>query len=126
MKTLITAALSISALGLAVPAIAQDAPSPATPEAGTAAPAANASAPAAASAAAKAGDTVYDQAGEVVGTVESVAAPNFVISTGANKATVPLSALGSGPKGLVIGMTKAQLDAAIQGAQSAAPAPAAQ
>lgn len=124
MKTLIATVLSLSALGLAAPALAQDAPSPAAPEAGAAAPAASASAPAAASASAKAGDTVYDQAGEVVGTVESVAAPNFVISTGASKATVPLSALATGPKGLVIGLTKSQLEAAVQNAQGAAGAPA--
>lgn len=125
MKTLIATVLSLSAFGLAAPALAQDAPSPAAPEAGAAAaPAASASAPAAASASAKAGDTVYDQAGEVVGTVESVAAPNFVISTGASKATVPLSALATGPKGLVIGLTKSQLEAAVQNAQGAAGAPA--
>lgn len=124
MKTLIAAALSISALGLAAPAFAQDAPSPAAPEPGTSAPAGEASAPAAASASAKAGDTVYDSAGEVVGTVESVAEPNFVISTGTSKATIPLSALGSGPKGLVIGMTKTQLESAIQNAQGSASAPA--
>lgn len=104
MKKLIAAVLSVSALGLAAPAFAQDAPTHA-PEA-----------PAAQSAAAKAGDTIYDTAGEVVGTVESVDGQNAVISTGTNKATVPLSALASSPKGLMIGMTKSQLDAAIQNA----------
>ena len=110
MKNSIAAALSLFALGVTAPAFAQSAPSPAAPAAATAE-----AAPAQA-AAAKAGDTIYDQAGEVVGTVESVDGTNFVISTGTNKATVPLSALAAGPKGHVIGMTKAQLDEAIKNA----------
>ena len=104
MKTFATALLSLSALALSAPAFAQDAPAP------------EPAAPAAQSAAAKAGDTVYDSSGEVVGTIESVSGANAVISTGTNKATVALSALATGPKGPVIGMTKAQLDAAIQNA----------
>jgi hypothetical protein len=104
VKKLATALLSISAVTMAAPAIAQDAPS--------AAPAA----PAAQAAAAKAGDTIYDSAGEAVGTIESVEGQNAVISTGTAKATVPLSAFASGPKGPTIGMTKAQLEAAIQAA----------
>ena len=109
MKNSIATALSLFALGVTAPAFAQSAPSPAAPAAATEAAPAQA-------AAAKAGDTIYDQAGEVVGTVESVEGSNFVISTGANKATVPLSALAAGPKGHVIGMTKAQLDEAIKNA----------
>jgi preprotein translocase subunit YajC len=68
---------------------------------------------------AKAGDTVYDTAGEVVGTVESVEGDNFIISTGTSKATLPLSALADGAKGPTIGMNKMQLDAAIQQANQA-------
>lgn len=109
MKNSIATALSLFALGVTAPAFAQSAPSPAAPAAATEAAPAQA-------AAAKAGDTIYDQAGEVVGTVESVEGSNFVISTGTNKATVPLSALAAGPKGHVIGMTKAQLDEAIKNA----------
>lgn len=112
MKNPIAAALSLLTLGLAAPVLAQEAPSPATQAPEAAAPAQTA--------AAKAGDTVYDQAGEVVGTIESISGANFVISTGANKATVPLAALGSGPKGPVIGMTKAQLDDAIKNASGGA------
>lgn len=108
MKKIITAVLSVSALSLAAPAFAQDAAAP------------QAEAPAATAATAKAGDTVYDSAGEVVATVESVEGSNAVISTGASKATVPLSSLASGPKGPTIGMTKSQLEAAIAGAGGAA------
>lgn len=122
--------LSILALGLAAPALAQEAaPSAGTPETTTAqtpaseapadaAPAAQADAAgqdsAAQAATAKAGDTIYGPAGEAVGTVESVAGENFVISTGTNKATLPLASLGTGPNGPTISMTKDQLDAAIQ------------
>jgi hypothetical protein len=94
--------LPIFAAGLTVPAFAQDVP--ANP----------AEAPAAQSAAAKAGDTVYDSAGEVVGTVDSVSGETFVLSTGSSKATLPMSALANGSKGPTISMTKAQLEAAVR------------
>jgi hypothetical protein len=99
MKTIATAFLPLFAIGLATPAIAQQYPS--TGPAGPAAP----------SSAAKAGDTVYDKTGEVVGTVESIEGQNAVISTASGKANVPLIAITSGSKGPTIGMTKAQLEA---------------
>lgn len=102
MKKIFAAILSVSAIGMTAPAFAQDATTPA-PEA-----------PAAQAATAKAGDTVYDAAGEAVATIESVEGQNAVITTGSSKATVPLSSFGSGPKGPTISMTKAQLEAAIQ------------
>ena len=102
MKTIATAFIPLFALGLVTPAIAQENPS---------APATRA-----APASAKAGDTVYDKTGEVVGTVESIAGQNAVISTTTGKATIPLGALTSGSKGPTIGMTKAELDAAMQNA----------
>lgn len=116
MKHILTTTLTIAALGMAAPALAQEAGAEAAPTTETA--------PAAEAAAAKAGDTVYDQAGEVVGTIESVEGGNFVISTGTNKATLSLSTLAQGPKGPVIGMTKQQLDEAIQNAKASAPAEA--
>lgn len=82
------------------PAFAQDAPA-----------ATQAAAPAA-------GQVVYDASGAEVGTIQSVADGNFVISTGKNTATLALSSLGSGPKGPVIGMTKVQLDEAIEKASA--------
>lgn len=96
---------AVLALGIATPAFAQDVP--ASPETAP-------QAPAAAAAAAKAGDTVYDSTGEVVGTIESIEGGNFVLSTGANKATLPVSALGSGTKGPTISVSKSQLESAIQ------------
>lgn len=114
MKQLLTTTLAVAALGMAAPTLAQK----------TSAPAAAAGAAATQSATANAGDTVYDQAGEVVGTVEKVEGANFVISTGNNRATLALTTLATGPKGLVIGVTKAQLDEAIVKSQSAAPAEA--
>lgn len=111
MKKILTALVATSALGMTAPAFAaQDA----------AAPPPAAEAPAAAAATAKAGDTVYDTAGEAVATVESVDGSNAVLSTGSSKATVPLSSLASGPKGPTIGMTKSQLEAAIAGASGGA------
>ena len=74
MKTIATAFIPLFALGLVTPAIAQENP---------AAPATRA-----APASAKAGDTVYDKTGEVVGTVESIAGQNAVISTTTGKAPV--------------------------------------
>jgi hypothetical protein len=100
--------LSILAVGLGAPALAQQAAPASTSEAPTT------QAPAAKAATAKAGDAIYDTAGEVVGTVESVDGSNLIISTGTNKATLPLSSLASGPNGPTISMTKAQLNAAIE------------
>ena len=105
MKKTFAAILALSALGMTAPAMAQDAAAPA--------PATAAEAPAAQAATAKAGDTIYDTAGEVVATVESVSGGNAVITTGSAKATVPLSSFAAGPKGPTISMTKAQLEAAI-------------
>lgn len=116
MKHLLTTTLTVAALGMAAPVLAQETSSAPAAEAGAGA--------AAQSATAKAGDTVYDQAGEVVGTVEKVEGANFVISTGTNRATLALNTLASGPKGLVIGVTKAQLDEAIVKSQGPAPAEA--
>ncbi|OYZ36578.1 MAG: hypothetical protein B7Y31_10100 [Novosphingobium sp. 16-62-11] len=77
-----------------------------------------ASAPAAATPAV--GATVYDTAGAEVGTIKAIAAPNFVIDTGNNTATLALSALGTSPKGPVLGLTKVELDAAAEKAAAAA------
>jgi hypothetical protein len=109
VKTFATAFLPLFAIGLAMPAIAQE-----NPSSGPAAPAARASA-------AKAGDTVYDKSGEVVGTVESIEGQNAVISTATGKATIPVGALTSGSKGPMIAMTKAQLEARQNAAKGPTP-----
>lgn len=68
------------------------------------------------------GTMVYDAAGNEVGTIKSVAAPNFVIDTGKNSATLALASLGTGPKGPVIGFTRDQLDEAVEKAAADAAA----
>ena len=60
----------------------------------------------------KAGVAVFDQKGGEVGKVESVSSKGAVVSTGKARAEVPVSSLGKNDKGLVIGMTKAELEAA--------------
>ena len=59
----------------------------------------------------KAGVSVYDQKGGLVGKVESVSARGAVVSTGAARAVIPVSSFAKGDKGLVMNMTKAELDA---------------
>ena len=68
-----------------------------------------------------AGATVHDKAGAVVGTVESATAEGAVISTGTVRVRVPIASLGLNARGLLIGMTKAELEAAAAGQSEAAP-----
>jgi siroheme synthase len=65
-----------------------------------------------------AGATVLDTKGGSVGTVASVANNVAVVDTGTVKAGIPTSAFAQGDKGLVIAMTKAELEAAAQGSQA--------
>ncbi len=67
-----------------------------------------------------AGAQVSDAQGGAVGTIESVSGGNAVVSTGTAKAALPLSAFAQGPNGLIIGMTKAELEAAIAKASGGA------
>jgi len=85
----------------AIPAVAQ----------GTAAPAA---APAKVNV--TAGAAVMDAKGGPVGTIASVNGEVAVIDTGVVKARVPTTAFAKSDKGLLIGMTKVELEAAAQGA----------
>jgi hypothetical protein len=59
----------------------------------------------------KAGAMVHDTAGGMVGTVETADASGAVIATGKSRVKIPIASLGKNDKGLVIAMTKAQLDA---------------
>ena len=59
----------------------------------------------------KKGAAVFDQNGGEVGKIESVSGKNAVLSTGTTRATVPVSSFAKNDKGLVIGMTKAEIDA---------------
>lgn len=63
----------------------------------------------------KAGVAVVDQAGAPVGKVESVTASGAVVSTGAARVQIPLDSFGKNEKGLVIAMSKTQLEAAAKG-----------
>ncbi|WP_174296838.1 hypothetical protein [Sphingomonas bacterium] len=88
----------------------QSAPADTTSAQGTAGQAS--SAPAASDQAKVAvGAAVSDQSGAPVGTIETIADGNAVISTGTNKVAVPLTAIGPGANGLVTTVTRAQLDA---------------
>lgn len=75
---------------------------------------AQAAAPAAPSVAV--GTTVYGPQGGEVGKIDSVTSDTVVIDTGAHKATLPKSALGSGDKGPTITVTKAQIDEQVAAA----------
>jgi hypothetical protein len=62
----------------------------------------------------KTGVSVYDQKGGVVGKIVSTSAKGAVVDTGTIKATIPTSSFAKGDKGLVISMTKAEIDAAAK------------
>jgi len=68
----------------------------------------------------KAGVPVFDQKGGVVGKIDSVSANGAVVSTGKARAEIPVASFGKNDKGLVMSMTKAELEAAS--AKSAKPA----
>ena len=118
MKTLL---LSAVALGLPTALAAQADPN-AAPAQNQAPSAESASADAAGSAAAggvqvasktdvTTGAAVLDQSGAPVGKVESVTADGAVVSTGKVRAQIPFGSFGKSDKGLVIAMTKAELEA---------------
>src|SRR4051812_29577774 len=91
---------------LAAPAFAQ-APAPA------AAPGAAAQTAPAATPNVTVGAAVSDATGGSVGTIESVSGGNAVLSTGTAKASIPVSSFAQGPNGLVVGITKAELEAKV-------------
>jgi hypothetical protein len=62
----------------------------------------------------KAGVSVYDSAGQLVGKIESSDAEGGVVDTGTVKAKLPLASFGHNDKGLVISMTKTELEAAAK------------
>lgn len=118
-------ALAGSAL-MAAPALAQDKATPGAtvggPEASTqqAAPAGQAPAAAGQAPNVAVGAKVADTSGAEVGTIEAVNGGNAIISTGTAKASIPVSSFAKGPNGLVVGITKADLEAAV--AKASAPA----
>jgi hypothetical protein len=56
---------------------------------------------------------VYDATGAKVGTIESVTSAGAVVFTGTARAQIPVASFAKNAQGLVIGMTKAQLEAAV-------------
>ena len=71
----------------------------------------------------KAGMPVFDQKGGVVGKIEVVSAKGVVVSTGKVKAEIPVSSFGKNDKGLVMSMTKTELEAASAKSAPAKAAP---
>lgn len=61
----------------------------------------------------KVGAAVVGKDNQTAGTIAQITAQAIVIDTGTNKVPVPVAAVGVNPKGLWIGMTKAELDAAF-------------
>ncbi|HST36082.1 MAG TPA: hypothetical protein VLK25_05585 [Allosphingosinicella sp.] len=59
------------------------------------------------------GVQVRDTTGGLVGTIESVDASGAVVSTGTARAKIPVASFGRNGQGLVLSMTKAQLEAAV-------------
>jgi hypothetical protein len=86
---------------------------PAFAQASQTQPAATAAAPASAAPNVTVGASVVDTKGQPVGTIESVSGANAVLSTGAAKASVPVSSFAKGPNGLVIAISKADLEAQV-------------
>ena len=65
-----------------------------------------------------AGAQVSDTAGAAVGTVETVDADSAIVSTGSVRADIPISSFGHNGQGLVLSMTRAQLEAAARAAST--------
>ena len=60
------------------------------------------------------GSSVRDTQGGLVGTIDSVDENGAVVSTGRVKARLPFSSFGKNARGLVISLTRAQLEAEVQ------------
>jgi hypothetical protein len=61
---------------------------------------------------------VFDSAGATVGTIQSVTATGAVVASGKLRAEVPTASFAKNDKGLVIGITKAEFEAAVNRAKS--------
>jgi len=59
----------------------------------------------------KAGVKVFDQTGAEVGKIDSVKGDAAVVNTGKARAEIPLSSFGKNDSGLVISVTKAEIEA---------------
>ena len=109
-KTLLMAGAALFAAG---PLLAQTAPAGQAATGATTTGAAPTAAAATGAPQVSVGATVSDTSGGQVGTISAVANGTATIDTGTAKAAVPITSFGKGPSGLVLGMTKAQLEAAV-------------
>lgn len=66
------------------------------------------------------GATVYDSAGAAVGTIDQVTPQAVVVNVDSAKVSLPPTSIGSGPQGLRIAITRAEVVAAAQQAQAGA------
>ena len=64
-----------------------------------------------------AGTAVYGTGGAQLGTIKAADAQFVTLTTAKGDAKLPIGSFGPGPKGVTIGMTQAQLDAAMGGAK---------
>jgi hypothetical protein len=62
----------------------------------------------------RAGMPVLDTEGGQVGTIESVEADGAIVATGEARAKLPFASFGRSEQGLVITMTRSELEAAVQ------------
>jgi hypothetical protein len=62
----------------------------------------------------KAGASVYDEKGQLVGKVDSVSSAGVVVNTGKARAEIPLSSIGKNDTGLVISITKDEIEAKVK------------
>lgn len=68
-----------------------------------------------------AGAAVRDAQGGEVGTIESVDADSAIVSTGTVRADIPIASFGKNNQGLVLAITRAQLEAQAQAARTPTP-----
>jgi|GEM_PF-2458640 len=62
------------------------------------------------------GSEVRDSKGVMIGTIDSVSMSAAVVASPGGKVEVPLEGFGKNNKGLLVGMTKAEFDAAVAAA----------
>lgn len=63
------------------------------------------------------GTPVVDKDGQAIGTVESVDGDLATVAAGETRVRIPLNAFAKSDKGAMLGMTKAEFDAAAKSAQ---------
>lgn len=68
------------------------------------------------------GASVYGTGGAKLGTIKAIDATNVTLTTDNGDAKLPITGFGPGPQGVTIGLTAAQLAAAMNGAAPAATA----